>query len=138
MCIITTIAQLLERSPVQSSGARRRWPAGGFASHPWSCWCPGEAGPGRRLAVALGCLAAHPLSLNQMHLRQKCTIDPVSQGSYLYAIIGSNPDIHGGKHEKKGLFSHQYLIFRELAWRGRKANPNIHQNTDIFSASSAP
>jgi len=28
------IAQLLERSPVQSSRARHPWPAGGFASDP--------------------------------------------------------------------------------------------------------
>lgn len=107
------IAQLLERNPVQNTSVRCRWLAGGSAP---------KAGPGRRLAVALWCLGVHQLSLNQMHPRIKVSIDPVSQGSYLYAIICSNVDMNGGKQEKKKACS-PISIWSSGSWLGGAEKP---------------
>lgn len=83
--MITTIAPLLERRPVQRLSARCWLPARGFALVPWSYWCP------------------------------------VSQRSYLYTIMGSNPDIHSGKLEKKSLVLPSVSDFQE--WLREAENP---------------
>lgn len=119
------IAQLLERSLVQSCSARRRWPAGSFAPDS-CCWCPRTVGPRGHLAAPLWC----PNTYFWFRFWEKKK-KKVSWGSYLYAIICSNPDIHGGNQNK--LFPPKVSDHQGAEnCRGRKPNPSIHQNTHFF------
>lgn len=116
------IAQLLERSLVQSSSARRRWPAGSFVPDSWSCWCPGAEGPRGHLAAALWC----PITYLWFRFWEKI----VSQGSYLYAIICSNPDIHGGNQNK--LFPLKVSDHQETDLQGQKTQTQHSTKYRLF------
>lgn len=125
------IAQLLERSLVQSCSARRRWPAGSFAPDS-CCWCPGTVGPRGHLAAPLWCPIIYFLyRFWEEKKKKKSAEDFIYMPSFVVIQI-SRVGI------RISFFPGRYLIISEQRIAGAENPTPTFTKMPPFSASSAP
>lgn len=124
------IAQLLERSLVQSCSARRRWPAGSFAPDS-CCWCPRTVEPRGHLAASLWCPNTYFWFRFWGKKKKKSAEDLIYMPSFAVIQI-SMVEI------RISFFPRRYLIIREQRIAGAENPTPAFTKIPIFSASSAP